>query len=210
MDWVSPKVASQRLNISLDTLRRWENKGIIDVVRSAGNHRRYNIAKYLNENNTKNANIQKQQDKHDLNKKKVIYARVSTRNQNDNLQRQIEYLRERYPNHELITDIGSGINFKRSGMQTILEYAYRNCLSEVVVAYRERLCRFGFELYEDIFKQCSNATIVVLNTDDHTPNEELTSDILGIITVYSAKINGRKKYTNTKRESSNNESKAIS
>lgn len=205
-NWVSPKVASQALNISIDTLRRWESKQLIEVVRSSGNHRRYNVEKYLKE---KASFLPR---KPVIERKKIIYARVSTRNQHDNLnlQRQIDYLRKKCPYHELITDIGSGINFKRKGMQTILEYAIAGNLSEVVVAYRERLCRFGFELYEYIFLKCSNATIVVLNTDDQTPDSELSNDIIQIVTVFSAKINGRKRYKDPKPISNNDENKNIS
>lgn len=142
----------------------------------------------------------------------IIYARVSTRGQKDNLERQVQYLREKYPNHQLITDIASGINFERKGIKAILELAFKGELNEVVVAYKDRLTRFGFEHFQYLFKTLSNAKIVVLDKQECSPESELSEDIISIITVFSAKINGRKNYGKRRRKTNdeNTEDKDLS
>jgi predicted site-specific integrase-resolvase len=107
-------------------------------------------------------------------------------------------LRERFPNHELIQDIGSGINFKRKGIGKLLDIAIKGELEEVVVAYKDRLCRIGYELFEQLFTKLSNAKILVLNQSSCSPDEELAEDILTVVTVFSATVNGRKRYRTRK------------
>jgi len=177
------------LNVSDVTLRKWASEGKIEFTRASTSrsHRRYNVHKFLF------PVINEEKSPQPI-RRKIIYTRVSTRGQIDNLERQIKFLQDQYPNHQLIRDIGSGINFKRKGLKTILDYAIRNELEEVVVAYKDRLCRFGFDLLEHLFKQASNARIVVLDNRETSPDQELAEDVLSIVTVFSARINGRKKY----------------
>ena len=118
------------------------------------------------------------------------YARVSTRGQSDDLTRQAQLLSSRFPSYILIKDIGSGINFKRKGFKTLLDYALKGHIGEIVVTHKDRLCRFGFELFESILSRCSNGKIVVLNRRDLSPTEELTSDLLTIITVFASRLYG--------------------
>ena len=87
-----------------------------------------------------------------------------------------------------------GLNFKRKGLKTILEYAYRGEIEELVVAHKDRLCRFGFELVEYPITVFSKGKIVVLNNSQSSPHEELTEDLLAILTVFSARSNGLRKY----------------
>ena len=109
----------------------------------------------------------------------------------DDLKRQEDFFRQKYPSYVLVTDIGSGINWKRKGLKTILEQCIDGNVEEVVVAYKDRLCRFGYELFEWICKK-HNTSIVVLNpvseTEDRT--KELSEDLLSIVTVFVAKNNG--------------------
>ncbi|MEZ5671744.1 MAG: IS607 family transposase [Thiotrichaceae bacterium] len=93
---------------------------------------------------------------------KIIYARVSSREKQVDLTSQIAYLRNRYPNRELIQDIGSGLNFKRKGFNALLERILSGNVAAVVVTHRDRLCRFGFELVESIARKF-NCNIVVLD-----------------------------------------------
>ena len=71
-------------------------------------------------------------------------------------------------------------------------------IDEVVVMYKDRLARFGFELIENIIKTASNGKIIIVNDTDDTPEEELTKDLVSIINVFSAKLNGMRKYKNKK------------
>ena len=193
--FLSAEKARRLLNVTDETLRKWASTGKIGFTRAPGanTHRRYNVKQFIhdrdNKEETTGMELPKLPTRHS-----IIYARVSTRGQKENLDRQILFLRERYPNHELITDIASGINFKRKGLKTILDYAINSELEEVVVAYKDRFSRFGFEHFEYLYKQLSNAKIVVLDNRETSPDQELAEDVLSIVTVFSAKINGRKKY----------------
>ena len=88
---------------------------------------------------------------------------------------------------------------KEKGLGKILDIAIKRNLEEVVVAYKDRLCRIGFELFEQLFTKLSNAKIVVLNESNCSPDEELAEDILTMVTVFSATINGRKRYKSRKK-----------
>jgi predicted site-specific integrase-resolvase len=128
-----------------------------------------------------------------------IYARVSSRSQKDDLNSQIEHLKTRYPNHELIEDVGSGLNFKRKGFNALLELILSGHVSEIVVAHRDRLCRFGFEFIESIAKKF-NCRIVVLDESKLSPQAELVNDLLSIIHVFSCRLCGLRKYSRQIKE----------
>ena len=162
----------------------------------------YNVKKFLDRCASDEENGKDEQKDHRV---RLIYARISTRNQKDDLQRQISYLRTRYPNHELITDIGSGLNFKRKGLKTILDYAIKGSLEELVVAHKDRLCRFGFELFEYLISTYSKGKIVVLNNTKSSPEQEVRQDILSILTVFGARINGLRKYKSQIKEEWNDQ-----
>jgi predicted site-specific integrase-resolvase len=124
---------------------------------------------------------------------------VSSHKQKDELERQKEFMRKHYPNYEIISDIGSGINFKRKQFLWLLEQTSIGNVKEVVVAHRDRLSRFGFELIEWFFSK-HNVKLVVLDKCESSPQQELVTDLLSIITVFSCRIHGLRKYTNTIKE----------
>ena len=104
-------------------------------------------------------------------------------------------MEKKYPTYEIISDIGSGLNFKRKGLQKIIDYGIKGEVNELVVAYKDRLCRFGYELVETIINKYSNREIIVINkSEEKTPTEEIVKDIVSIMNVYVAKINGLRKY----------------
>jgi predicted site-specific integrase-resolvase len=133
-------------------------------------------------------------------RKKICYARVSSRGQKGDLENQIELLKSKNSEAEVIFDYGSGLNFNRKGLQQILDLAYKGKLEEVVVTYKDRLCRFGFELIEYILKTQSNAKIVVLGNNSTSKGTELASDLLSIITVFSSRMHGLRKYKSQIKE----------
>jgi predicted site-specific integrase-resolvase len=131
----------------------------------------------------------------ELNKLKIIYVRVSSMSQKNDLERQKIYMQKRYPGYLLIEDIGSGLNFNRRGLRKIIKYAISGKIEELVVAYKDRLARFGFELIEDLIKEYSNGRIIILNKNkDLEPEEELVKDMLQIMNIFTAKMNGLRKY----------------
>ena len=95
-------------------------------------------------------------------------------------------MRERYPAAEIISDVGSGLNFNRKGLLAILERLYQGDKLCVVVAYRDRLARFGTKLIEPLLER-NGGELVVLNQRDLSSEEELTADLLAILTVFGAR-----------------------
>jgi predicted site-specific integrase-resolvase len=145
---------------------------------------------------------------HPIEKRSYIYARVSSAKQQGDLDRQIEDLQKAYPGYTLIQDIGSGVNFKRKGLQTILGHALTGMVGEVAIMHRDRLARIGYDLLEFIFTKTS-AKLVVHGTDeaDADGKHDLADDLLAVTTLFVASHNGRRAAENRKRR---REGKAIS
>lgn len=182
--FVSSKEAAKRLGLHPNTLRAYADDGKIEHYRTESGQRRYNVESYLG--NASTASV-------------VCYCRVSSSKQRDDLERQAQFMREHYPEAEIIKDIGSGLNYKRKGLKTILERAVRGDKLKVVVAHRDRLCRFGFELIEHIIK-LAGGEIVVLKESSLSPEQELTTDLLSIIHVFSFRLHGLRNYKSKIRE----------
>jgi predicted site-specific integrase-resolvase len=195
MSYVSTKEASGLLRVTPTTLRRWDKEDKIQTVRTPSGIRLYNrdcISKILGDQRV------------EPERKKVAYCRVSSKKQLNDLERQKDSLRSNYPTHELVEDIGSGINFKRKGLQRILEQSMRGELEEVVVSHRDMLCRFAFELLEWIFYK-NNTKLVVLDKTEHkSSSEELSSDILAIIQVFACREMGKRRYKSSKDKTESN------
>jgi len=120
---------------------------------------------------------------------------VSSKKQSEDLERQIEYMKQKFPCHEIIYDIASGLNYNRKGLKQIINYAINGTINELVIAYKDRLTRFGYELIEWLIKEKSHGTIKILNNNEElTPQEEIVKDIIAIMNIYVAKNNGLRKY----------------
>ena len=104
-------------------------------------------------------------------------------------------MQSRYPEAEVITDVGSGINFKRRGLLSLLDRLHRGEKLTLVVAYRERLARFGTELIERLIEQ-NGGQLVVLKRVVHSPPQELAEDLHAILNVFSARLQGVRRYSN--------------
>ena len=195
---VRGKEASKLLGIHERTLYLWDKAKKIETIRTPGNKRLYNITKFLSDRkpNDNNININESDDYNNINEKiKIVYVRVSSLSQKDDLERQKNYMIKKYPNHYLIEDIGSGINFNRRGLRKIIKLAIGGKIEEVVIAYKDRLTRFGFELIEDLIKEYSNGRILVLNENKKIePEEELVKDMLQIMNIFVAKMIGLRQY----------------
>jgi len=188
--------ATKQLGIHYLTLHKWSDEGLIETIRTPNGYRLYNINSFINKsskNSTENA-VKNIVDNEASIQQNICYCRVSTNGQKDDLARQVEYMKEKYPNHRIIKDIGSGINFKRKGLLEIIDLAITGKLNEIVIAYKDRLCRFGYELIEYIVKKYSNGKITVLNKIENSPQEEIVKDLVQIINVFSVRINGLRKY----------------
>ena len=132
----------------------------------------------------------------------VCYCRVSSQKQKDDLARQVVWMREQYPNAEIIKDIGSGLNFKRKGLRAILQRLLQGDKFTLIVAHRDRLCRFGFDLIEYLFEQ-NGGEIMVLDKTELSPEQELTTDLLSILHAFSCRLHGLRRYESEIKEDKN-------
>ena len=179
------------LGITPQTLRVWEKEGKIKPVRTKGRHRRYDD-EMLREIFHKS--------KPQIQKKTVLYARVSSTGQSDDLKRQISQLEtfalSRGYCYEIYQDIGSGLNFNRKEFNRLVLEILSGKVDRVVVNYKDRLMRFGFELFEKICQNNDTEIVVINQTEAISFTEELTKDLIAIITTFSAKLYGAKSHKN--------------
>ena len=198
-NYYTPKEASIKLGVHYQTLRNWEKQGKIKTIRSPGGKRYYDINNFIykieNKTDVKDDKVVKEQKSI---RKKICYCRVSSHSQKKELDNQIKYMSDKYPDYEILYDIGSGINFNRPNLNKILNYAIKNELEELAIAYKDRLCRIGYELIEKILKEYSNTNIIIENDEVKSPEEELTNDLIEIITVFSSKLYGIRSYKSKK------------
>jgi putative resolvase len=195
------KEASEILGVHQRTLYLWEEKGLIEAIRTPGNKRLYNVDKFLQEQKCKE-NICEDLDELDKKDKlNLCYVRVSSNNQKDDLERQKQLMISKYPTHTIIEDIGSGLNLNKRGIKKIIHLAIAGKVNELVIAYRDRLTRFGYELIEELIIKYSKGKIIVISENDKLePEEELVKDIMAIMNVYVAKMNGLRKYKKLKNK----------
>ena len=192
MKYYSSKSVTKILGVTAQTLRNWDKEGKLKPAYIKSNGYRYysedSILSYTQERKTKKeVNV-------------IGYARVSSKKQTDDLERQVNnlkiYLDNKYKSYDIITDIGSGINYTKKGLQLLIDKINKKEVDIIVVLYKDRLLRFGFELVE-YFARINNVKIEVLDKINKTQDEELVEDLIQIITVFSCKIQGKRK-TKTK------------
>jgi putative resolvase len=119
----------------------------------------------------------------------IGYARVSSATQKDDLERQVEYLRQRGV-REVITDIGSGLNEKRKGFLRLLDRVLHNEVDKVVILYEDRLTRFGFDTLRKVFEAHGTSIEVLNQVEMKSPQQELVDDLITIISHFSGKMYG--------------------
>lgn len=180
---ISRKEVLKTLKIHYHTLNRMITRGDIEAVK-IGTKYFYNLDKYLRVNGiSKN------------NKRKICYCRISSPKQKEDLKRQIQFMKTNYPGYEIIHDIGSGLNFKRKGLEEIIDIAIKGDLEVLIIAYKDRLARIGYELIETLITKYSKGKIIIVNkSEEETPDEEMVKDVISIMNVYVAKVNGLRKY----------------
>ena len=178
---LKPKEVCQKLGISYRTLQSYVKKGYIKpVILQSGKWR------FKEEDVERLMGIVRK-------RKVILYARVPSNKQKDDLVNQVKYLEENVKEYDqVITDVGSGMNMKRKGFLKLLRMILNNEVSKVVIAYPDRLVRFGFEIIEEICK-AHNCEIVVLNREDKTPEKELIEDLISILLSFSEKLQGMRK-----------------
>jgi len=187
----TPAEACAYLNISRATLNRWQKNGKLTPVYTSGGHRRFERENLLSCLGTKPA-IRK--------KITVGYCRVSTSGQKNDLERQVSvvtnYCEKNGYSFRVIKDIGSGINYNRKGFQELLTLICHDECERIVVNYKDRLARFGLEMLETICQEHGVVIEIINQTEDTSYESELVEDVLTIITVFSARLYGKRSHKN--------------
>ena len=183
--YISINKVAKQLNKSAQTLRNWEKTGELIPAYKTKSGYRY----YTEEQINKLLGVEEKE------RVTIGYCRVYSRKQQDDLERQTEnmrnYLCAKGYKFEIITDIGSGINYNKVGLNILLDKVIKGGVDKVVVLHKDRLLRFGFELVENLCKRYGTSIEVVDNTPK-TEEQELVEDLVQIITVFSCKLQGKR------------------
>jgi len=180
-----PKEACSRLGISYSTLRRWVKEGRIRAVQTIGGRYRIpesEVRRLLSGGEAREARA-------------IIYARVSSSDQRSDLERQIQYLTQYctakgYRVVDVLSDVASGLNTERRGLLKLFSYVVNRQVDVVVVTYRDRLARFGFEYLEYFFKQYGVRIEIVLGEEPKDAYQELVEDLIAIVSSFAGKLYG--------------------
>ena len=182
----TPKQFGQKINRSVNTLQRWDREKRLIAYRTPTNRRYYTHRQYLEYLGLAPQNKVG---------KTVIYSRVSNRGQKDDLENQVEFLKQ-FANgrglivDEVLTDIGSGLNYNRKHFNEIL---FADDINTIIIAHKDRFVRFGFEWFVKYLKN-KGVEIIIVNNEKLSPQAELVDDLINIIHVFSCRIYGLRKY----------------
>lgn len=178
---------SKRTGLSIQTLRLWDSNGKLKPAYvTAGKHRYYSEEQL---NRILGIKLDKQE------KRAIGYARVSSNKQKDDLIRQVEnlktYMIARGYQFEIIEDIGSGINYNKKGLNELINKITNREVDKIVILYKDRLLRFGFELIENLCKKYE-VEIEIIDNTEKSEEQELVEDLVQIITEFSCKLQGKR------------------
>ena len=181
--------AAQILGTTPGTLRKWEETGeLLPTRKTKGGTRYYDAASLMG------------LEHQDV--PTIAYARVSSHDQKDDLTRQGEllaaYCARQGWRFELISDLGSGMNYSKKGLKRLLDMILRKQLCRLVLSHKDRLLRFGAELVFTLCEQQGIEVVIINQGEPPTFEEELAQDVLEIITVFSARLYGARSHQHKK------------
>ena len=188
MNTYKPNEFAEMIGVSVKTLQRWDNDKKLIAYRTPNGRRYYTHKQY----------VDYMGDSHSKQGKTIIYTRVSTSNQKDDLKNQVEFLRQ-YANakgiivDEVFEDIGSGLNYNRKKWNKLIEDCMLGLVKTIIVAHKDRFIRFGYDWFERFLKS-NGVEIIVVNNEILSPEQELVNDLISIIHVFSCRIYGLRKY----------------
>lgn len=199
--FVSIREASKLCGLCPQTLRKMADQHTISCYKTPAGQRRFNKADL----EKMCSSVHYDNKVEEVQMQNFIYARVSSKKQLDDLNRQITYIRSnniKYDTYTVISDIASGINFKRQGLSTILDACLQRRIGVVVVAHRDRLSRFGFDLIKIIIEKAGGCLIVIDEQHLQSTEQELAEDLLSIVHIYSCRQMGKRRYCREKNAKS--------
>ena len=178
---------AELLGVSVKTLQRWDREGTLKANRTPTDRRYYTYSQYLQFKGINTENDTRQV---------VIYARVSTRDQKDDLQDQVSFLRQFCNARGMIVDqcieeYGSGLNYNRKKWNQLLDEVMEQKIKTIIVTHKDRFIRFGYDWFE---KFCMKFNTTIVNNEELSPKEELVQDIVSILHIFSCRLYGLRKY----------------
>lgn len=191
---VSIGKAAKILGVSENTLRRWDKEGRLTSIKTEGGHRRYDVSKLKPETTHKYGSAD--------NRRTIAYARVSSQDQKADLERQKQVLElfcsKNGWTFDIVSDIGSGMNYHKKGLKKLLDAILEDNVGRLVLTHKDRLLRFGAELVFSICEAKDVEVVIINKGGDTTFEEDLATDVLEIITVFSARLYGSRSKKNKK------------
>lgn len=189
----SPREFGKLIGKSVNTLQKWDRKGILHAYRSPTNRRYYTHEQYLEYRGL----VSSEQGL------TIAYARVSSPAQKADLVHQKNALRAYCQEHQIMVDrwqedIGSALNYKRKGFNEVIELIELGRVKRLIIGYEDRFVRFGYDWFES-FCQRHGTQILVINGEDLSPEQEFVRDLLAIVTVFSARLPGLRSHKNAIR-----------
>ena len=179
---------ANKIGKTVQTLRNWDKNGTLKPSHITSGGTRYYSQEQLN-------HFLGLKSKTNIDKKIIGYCRVSSHKQKDDLERQIEnvraYMYAKGYQFEIISDIGSGLNYNKKGLNQLIDMITNSEVDKIVVLYKDRLIRFGYELIENICEKYGTKIEVIDNTEK-TEEQELVEDLIQIVTVFSCRLQGKK------------------
>ena len=190
MNIYKPQEFAEMIGVSVKTLQRWDNDKKLIAFRNPSDRRYYTHLQYIEYmgNGLQNKDS----------RKIIIYTRVSSSDQKDDLKKQVVFLKE-FANargiivDEIFEDIGSGLNYNRKKWNKLLEDCMLGLIKTIIVAHKDRFIRFGYEWFEQFLKT-NGVEIIVVNNEILSPEAEMVQDLINIIHVFSCRIYGLRKY----------------
>jgi len=190
------KEVTQLLNVTSQTLRHWSKEGFLTAIRGKGGHRRFKLSEVRR--------FMKLDPVSERGNKCLLYCRVSTNIQKENLKRQRERLEQfalsnGYLVEYIYEDIASGMNFKRKGLLNLLFYCQTHPIKTVIIEYKDRLARFGVDLLADILRSYGTE-LLIINKMESDYNQEIIDDMIAVIIHFSSRLYGKRKGMNKAKQ----------
>ena len=178
---------AKRVGRSVQTIRRWEREGKLTAKRLPSGHR------YFDESDVRSL-MGGAPDKKDI----VVYCRVSSAGQKDDLAAQVAAMQTyclagAIPVDQWIEEIGGGMNFKRKQFVSLIDRIQRGEIQKLLIAHKDRLMRFGFDLFSHIAVE-NGCEIVVVNQESLSPQQEMVEDLMAIVHTFGYRLYGMRKY----------------
>ena len=194
------RVAAKEVGVHPNTLRRWELEGKLTAQRTRAGQRRYDVETIkalaakepaANAAAAPAAAVVAAPEQPVISG--AIYCRVSSSKQRGDLLRQQTFMQHQFPAFEVYSDVASGTHYNRPGIQRLLERIMCGSIKQVAIASKDRVGRFGFDLFAQICK-LSGVELIIIESDDNTSQEELADDIISVVTSFAVKAHGIRRY----------------